>query len=524
MPRLWCRAFGSMVIVLSVSSFAQVALPQLRYQPGGKVMDHVKVVPVLWGPNVLAEVRANIGPFYKTVVTSSFFDYLSEYNTVRANGSQQTIGTGTAVDPVTITPSNPSSTISEVDVQTELTAQIAAGALPTPDLNTLYMVHFPPGVTLTLGGDADCSEPTSAGFCAYHSSSKGAGQLYRYGAMPDVSTGDCLTLCTTTPRPAFDVLTLNASHELFEAITDPDQSAMAWNDAQPADKVSSHAEIGDICAYVHNDGASISSLSGETYVVQREWSNQYSGCIISKNDAFSLTFSVPQVTVAPGSTVSTTVALGQPTNQPDQPVQVFVEGVPTGMKIKTSVQPQTVNTGQSTQLTLDVDATVPTGAVSLEVLAFGGKATIFKTLKVVVQPDGLTVTLPSSSASLTGGQSTQLEVKTVNSGNPKLVALVASGLPDGVTATFDPSTVNAGDSSTLTLSAAKSVKGATDVPFAVTGTAAGLSSTASGSLTVTSAGCSATGGGLNWLVAVVALLAAKARGVGQRRSATRARA
>src|SRR5262245_50841768 len=48
---------------------------------GGPVIQNVKVVAVFWTSNVNAQVRANIGQFYADVTNSSYFDWLSDYNT-----------------------------------------------------------------------------------------------------------------------------------------------------------------------------------------------------------------------------------------------------------------------------------------------------------------------------------------------------------------------------------------------------------------------------------------------------------
>ena len=48
---------------------------------GGKVISNVKVVVVDWGPNTNSTVKSGIGGFYGAVTNSSYFDWLSEYDT-----------------------------------------------------------------------------------------------------------------------------------------------------------------------------------------------------------------------------------------------------------------------------------------------------------------------------------------------------------------------------------------------------------------------------------------------------------
>ena len=70
-----------------------------------------------------------------------------------------------------IAPSITSKSLSDTDIENELAHQIGTSALPAPDANTIYMVHFPLGTTIDLGGSGSCSA-----FCAYHSTFKGADQ------------------------------------------------------------------------------------------------------------------------------------------------------------------------------------------------------------------------------------------------------------------------------------------------------------------------------------------------------------
>ena len=68
---------------------------------GGPVVERARVVAVLWGPSVEAEVAARIGDFYKALVASSYFSWLKEYDTAK-----QKIGRGTLAGVFTIAPSH----------------------------------------------------------------------------------------------------------------------------------------------------------------------------------------------------------------------------------------------------------------------------------------------------------------------------------------------------------------------------------------------------------------------------------
>ncbi len=494
---------------LAALADGEVSMPNLVYK-GGHIISNVKVVPVLWGPDVYAETQQRIGGFYKTLVVSSYFDSLNEYDTTRSNGTMQTFGMGTSDKVYTITPINQNGTLSESELAGEIAAQVAAGSLPAPDNNTLYMLHFAPNFVLTEGGSSDCSQPGGA-FCAYHSNGHIGAQIFRFGAMPDMSQGGCSMGCASNPNlTPFEVLTDNASHEFAEAITDPD-NATGWYDGQPADPASGHAENGDICANLFDDSATIADGDGGVYVLQREWSNQYKGCIVSKNDVYSIDFDVPKPTVTPGGTVVVTATLGQPTNAITQTISTHIFGVPTGLAINPVPFPRSLHPGQSTQISIQVDANTPVGTYNLEVLFFGPRATLFKALPLKVQKEGLTLSFDPTDLTVNSGATVTSTITTVNAGSAKMVTLSATGLPDGVVATFDPAVVNAGDLSTMTLTVDKSVPSVTMQGFSVVGTAGSLTASADGTLTVAHQGCSTAAGGLSWLAALALLALARRR-------------
>jgi subtilase family serine protease len=98
------------------------------------------------------------------------------------------------------------------------------------------------------------------------------------------------------------------------------------------------------------------------------------------------------------------------------------------------------------------------------------------------------VSVNPTSVSVAAGSNATATVSTaVTSGSSESVALSASGLPSGVTASFNPTTVNSGSSSTLTFTASSSAA-AGNYSVTVTGTASTGSHTATVTLSVTSGG------------------------------------
>jgi hypothetical protein len=248
-------------------SMAQPGAATMLYF-GGPVISTVKVVAVLWGPSVPKTTTARLSPFFKAIVNSTYVDQLAQYSTVGITGvngrpgTNQTIARGTFSGKFVITPSNTSKTLTDADVQTELLAQIAAGHLPAANLNRLYMIYFPAGITITLGGSKSC-----VAFGAYHeavSSTVTPSNVF-YGVMPDCGGG-------------FSTITDVSSHEFAEAITDaiPTPGShpaypQAWNS-------SNGSEIGDLC----ESHQTTLTAAGQTYVVQEVFTNSTNACATGK--------------------------------------------------------------------------------------------------------------------------------------------------------------------------------------------------------------------------------------------------
>jgi hypothetical protein len=236
---------------------------------GGPVLSNVKVFTVFWNNNVAFQSQLN--SFYSAVTNSAYFDWLSEYNTPTQN-----IGRGSLLGSI-VDPTPPASTaLTNVDIQTELGKLIDAGKVPAPTADTLYMVHFPPGVSIDLDGSGSCVV-----FCAYHNTFVHNGVNVYYGVMPDQG-GSCAGGCGPDPS-TFNNLTSVSSHELIESVTDAAVGLatvigppLAWYDQ-------TNGEIGDIC------NAEQGSIGG--YTVQKEWSNKSGACIVTGG-----TTCVPQCT------------------------------------------------------------------------------------------------------------------------------------------------------------------------------------------------------------------------------------
>jgi len=209
----------------------------MRYY-GGSVLANAKVVSVIWRSDVNAATVAGIPGFTAALVNSTYVDQLSQYDTyLKAvdgrKGTKQHINRGTFVGQVQLTPNNTSNTLTNADVVKEIKQQIAAGVLPPNDLDTLYMIYFPPSVSISLDGIHSCSD-----FGAYHFASNDT-QMKKsnifYSVEPDCGYN-------------FNTITYIAAHEFVEAVTDniptPGSNPafpQAWNTIDGY-------EIGDLCS------------------------------------------------------------------------------------------------------------------------------------------------------------------------------------------------------------------------------------------------------------------------------------
>jgi hypothetical protein len=255
---------------------------------GGPIISNVKVEVVFWGPNVNTTVTAGIVGFYAAVTNSVYYDVASEYSTkgvivVGRSPTNQILGRGSVDSSFTITPSICSTspcTIYNDQIQAELRSQINAGHLPAIGSdgqgfpNTLYMIYFPPGVSIN---DGTASSPDPNGyscvqFCGYHGTGTLNSKELIYGVLPDYSPGSgCDVGCGGSTM--FNNMTMVSSHELMEAATDPGVGLvtafappLGWYDR-------TNGEAGDICNQLQ-----VNSPNAAGYSVQLIWSNVQNAC------------------------------------------------------------------------------------------------------------------------------------------------------------------------------------------------------------------------------------------------------
>ena len=240
------------VVPLATPELAKrVAAPQsaqLVYN-NGPLIASVQVFGIFWGTEwqqaTLAGMIPEVNQFFDYILTSPLIDQLAEYSV-----PQYSIQHGKRAGSVALPTPDVPKTVDDSAIQKMIQQQISAGKLPsaTPDL--LYFVFLPSGVTVTQGGSASCKA-----FCGYHDA---IGKDVFYAVMPFPDCSGC-----SSGLSNLDALTVTASHELCEAITDP-VPGDGWYDNQ-------NGEIGDICAW--------QTKKVGAYTVQKEWSNQAGRCV-----------------------------------------------------------------------------------------------------------------------------------------------------------------------------------------------------------------------------------------------------
>ena len=229
---------------------------QVAYN-GGPLLQNVEVVTLFWGPDWKSNALPDyFNGFFKALFTDGrFMANLAQYS---AGG--YTIGNGTLASTGTDDQAPPSP-VHDAEIQAEIQAQIAAGHLPAPDANTVYFVFTPPQIDVIDPSGHDSFHT----FTGYHYFVTGSGG-FPYAVIPYDDT-------LSDPHE----MTHYASHELAEAVTDPEpgDTTLGWYD-------NNNGEIGDIpvslfaARRISESGLvdQLNALDGTVYLVQKVWSNQ----------------------------------------------------------------------------------------------------------------------------------------------------------------------------------------------------------------------------------------------------------
>jgi kumamolisin len=211
----------------------------------------------------------------------------------------------------------------------------------------------------------------------------------------------------------------------------------------------------------------------------------------SQTPAFTIAASPASVSVVAGSsgssTITTTVSGGF-----DSAIALTATGQPSGVTVAFSPTSIAAPGSGSSAVTITVPSTVAAGTSKITVTGTGGGLTHTATIALTVTAAGTPAyTLTASPAALSvaqGSTGSSTITTAVSGGFSSAIALAASGLPTGVTASFSPTSIAAPGAGTskLTLTVASTAAAGTST-ITITGTGGGQSHTTTVSLTVTAA-------------------------------------
>jgi streptogramin lyase len=264
--------------------------------PQGPVIPNAHVVPIYYGhqwdtdPTVIGfpQIMQNA---MASMVNGPYMDFLSYYST-----HSQKIGRGSIEDALYVDDTEPGALGGNAPavlndwgnnpaIKKVVTNQIDAYLKNTKELpdpvDTLYVIYTPPGTVVK-----DSSSESSANkFLGYHSTVDyqtgglfglfATTHTYNYILMPYQDTPNS-KLGKLKP---FDSASVVFSHELAEAVTDPDVSS-GWRDYPQDTQLQGLTEIGDLAANRNHQVEEIEGGTGDYgmldgYPVQYEWANIY---------------------------------------------------------------------------------------------------------------------------------------------------------------------------------------------------------------------------------------------------------
>jgi hypothetical protein len=222
---------------------------------GGHQIPMAGFFAIYWNPTVANSAGSQGQPNLRTEVQNfvGAFSNSSDYSIITQYGSADAISPILAWAGDLVDSRSAQASFSDAKVKSYIASLFTSGRV-VPDSHTIYGVYFPSGMKITLQGGASCSA-----FCGYHGNFAYNGQDIKYAVFP---YSDCRA-CSLPGKAVADIITIVTSHEIREAVTDPDLNA--WYD-------SVGYEADDKCAW-HN----LYQLTTGAFWVQPEYSNGLAG-------------------------------------------------------------------------------------------------------------------------------------------------------------------------------------------------------------------------------------------------------
>eukprot|EP01126_Amoeba_proteus_P057384 TRINITY_DN72_c0_g2_i13.p1 TRINITY_DN72_c0_g2~~TRINITY_DN72_c0_g2_i13.p1 ORF type:complete len:480 (-),score=61.85 TRINITY_DN72_c0_g2_i13:120-1559(-) len=245
--------------------------PNLLYTPPNPVMTRPKFCNIFWGP-VSSDIVTEIPKYMRALLNSNpnYFTGMMEYGmttlptfhefpgcdvgiTLALGSDGQTLGTCKKDKGIATY-----TCVTEGSVFAEMAKQISKGTLPPGDVNTLFVSVFPSNYPPPGIGNCDDG-------CGIHMLRGNINIAFH----PDFSSTLCKDGCLTgvTTNSSLDGLKVTISHELVEAITDPNPggNSPGWYST-----VSGTGEVADMCT-----GTDL--VNG--HYVQQWWSQTLGECV-----------------------------------------------------------------------------------------------------------------------------------------------------------------------------------------------------------------------------------------------------
>ncbi|KAJ3081717.1 hypothetical protein HDU99_004861, partial [Rhizoclosmatium hyalinum] len=193
---------------------------------------------------------SNLANFYSAIVSSGYFDLLSQYGIARG----------------TVKPSYVEATAPSLDQSssfpTYMKNLVRNGAI-TPNSNSFYPVHLPPNTDFKVQGQSICQSSCSLSGSVYIGDVSSTTYLY-YGIFPDYSStsGSCSTGCGSSPEPLRNIEAYSSNTILATIIGN-------W-------KTSNGITSNTICS----GQVGPLKIGSNVWTVRKVWSNQNQACLV----------------------------------------------------------------------------------------------------------------------------------------------------------------------------------------------------------------------------------------------------
>ena len=330
--------------------------------------------------------------------------------------------------------------------------------------------------------------PVRAASAVVHAATTTGPQLVQASGAVESAAATSLTAKFPTPTTAGDLLVLSAS--LYTGATNQitsvtDSAGHSWTRVGRY-AASGHNSDGELWYSANAGAVTAVTVHTKSAVVAAISVQEFSGVATASPLDTAAGTSASSTAPSSGTTTPTVpgdLAVGFIAGHGNKQAIAVTAGGYTGLPQQTSpVSGHVASAVVGYHVVSTVTAQTFTGHVGTAMYWAAGVA-MFKPATPPANDYSISVT--PNSASVVAGRAATFTVSTaVTSGVSQQVSLSATGLPDGVSATFVPTTIAAGDTATLTLSSSISTSPAT-TSLTVVGTGPAAAPTTSLALTVT---------------------------------------